>query len=168
MVFHVLYIYQVGTFSCNPKLNNEFQASLLRAEDERDKLESELLKQKEKVGMVEAQVTRAQKDRENLQSEMEILLDRINKLSELLDKARVSPVHTSHPTLHIVLVQLYPPFFILSDPLGFFILYICSCDSGLACIFEDRPNSRSKSNIYIPSISKHNVPMACHVVVLFS
>ena len=52
------------------------------------------MKQKEKVGMVEAQVTRAQKDRENLQSEMEILLDRINKLSELLDKARVSvPVH---------------------------------------------------------------------------
>ena len=48
------------------------------------------MKQKEKVGMVEAQVTRAQKDRENLQSEMEILLDRINKLSELLDKARVS------------------------------------------------------------------------------
>ena len=68
----------------------EFQASLLRAEDERDKVESELMKQKEKVGMVEAQVTRAQKDRENLQSEMEILLDRINKLSELLDKARVS------------------------------------------------------------------------------
>ena len=49
-----------------------------------------MMKQKEKVGMVEAQVTRAQKDRENLQSEMEILLDRINKLSELLDKARVS------------------------------------------------------------------------------
>ena len=48
------------------------------------------MKQKEKVGMVEAQVTRAQKDRENLQSEMEILLDRINKLFELLDKARVS------------------------------------------------------------------------------
>ena len=75
-----------------------FQSFLLRAEDERDKLDSELMKQKEKVGMVEAQVTRAQKDRENLQSEMEILLDRINKLSELLDKARVS-LSCSHSRL---------------------------------------------------------------------
>ena len=44
--------------------------------------------------MLEAQVQRAQSDRENLQSEMEILLDRINKLSELLDKARVGQKDT--------------------------------------------------------------------------
>merc|ERR1712223_1364360 len=48
----------------------------------------EFIKQKEKSGMLEGQVQKAQSDRENLQSEMEILLDRINKLSELLDKAR--------------------------------------------------------------------------------
>ena len=68
-----------------------FQTALIRAEEERDKIDTEFIKQKEKSGMLEAQVQRAQSDRENLQSEMEILLDRINKLSELLDKARVSP-----------------------------------------------------------------------------
>ena len=67
-----------------------FQTALIRAEEERDKIDTEFIKQKEKSGMLEAQVQRAQSDRENLQSEMEILLDRINKLSELLDKARVS------------------------------------------------------------------------------
>lgn len=68
----------------------KFQNSLVRVEDERDKLDTEFMKQKEKVDMTQAQIQRAQNDRENLQSEMEILLDRINKLSELLDKARVS------------------------------------------------------------------------------
>ena len=45
--------------------------------------------------MLEAQIQRAQSDRENLQSEMEILLDRINKLSELLDKARVGEINNN-------------------------------------------------------------------------
>ncbi len=66
-----------------------FQTALLRAESDKDKMETDLLKQQEKATMMEAQVQKAQKDRENLQAEMEMLLDRINKLSELLDKARV-------------------------------------------------------------------------------
>ncbi len=48
-----------------------------------------MLKQQEKATILEASVQKAHKDRENLQAEMEMLLDRINKLSELLDKARV-------------------------------------------------------------------------------
>jgi len=52
-------------------------------------METDLLKQQEKVEMMQVQVEKAQKDRQNLQSEMEILLDRINKLSDMLDKARV-------------------------------------------------------------------------------
>ena len=53
----------------------------------------EIIKQREKTALLEAQIQKAQSDRENLQSEMEILLDRINKLSELLDKARVGQQH---------------------------------------------------------------------------
>ena len=52
----------------------------------------EIIKQREKTALLEAQIQKAQSDRENLQSEMEILLDRINKLSELLDKARVGQI----------------------------------------------------------------------------
>ena len=66
-----------------------FQNALIRAEEERDKNDMEIIKQREKTALLEGQVQKAQSDRENLQSEMEILLDRINKLSELLDKARV-------------------------------------------------------------------------------
>jgi len=65
------------------------QTALLRAQSDKDKMETDLLKQQEKTGMMETQVQKAQKDRENLQAEMEMLLDRINKLSELLDKSRV-------------------------------------------------------------------------------
>ena len=69
-----------------------FQAALIRAEEERDKNDMEIIKQREKTALLEAQIQKAQSDRENLQSEMEILLDRINKLSELLDKARVGQI----------------------------------------------------------------------------
>ena len=65
------------------------QSALVRAQTDKDKMETDLMKQQEKVNILETQVQKAQKDRENLQSEMEMLLDRINKLSELLDKARV-------------------------------------------------------------------------------
>ena len=61
----------------------------MTAQSEKDKIETDLLKQQEKVNILETQVVKAQKDRENLQHEMEMLLDRINKLSELLDKSRV-------------------------------------------------------------------------------
>ena len=69
-----------------------FQGSLIRAEEERDKNDMEIIKQREKTALLEAQIQKAQSDRENLQSEMEILLDRINKLSEHLDKARVGQI----------------------------------------------------------------------------
>ena len=62
----------------------------MSAQTEKDKIETDLMKQQEKVNILETQVQKAGKDRENLQSEMEMLLDRINKLSELLDKNRVS------------------------------------------------------------------------------
>ena len=61
----------------------------MSAQTEKDKIETDLMKQQEKVNILETQVQKAGKDRENLQSEMEMLLDRINKLSELLDKNRV-------------------------------------------------------------------------------
>ena len=72
-----------------------FQSALIRAEEERDKNDMEIIKQREKTALLEAQIQKAQSDRENLQSEMEILLDRINKLSELLDKARVGQINNN-------------------------------------------------------------------------
>lgn len=62
----------------------------MRAESDKDKIDTDLLKEKEKVAMLETQVQKGSKDRDNLQNEMEMLLDRINKLSEMLDKSRVS------------------------------------------------------------------------------
>jgi septal ring factor EnvC (AmiA/AmiB activator) len=67
------------------------QRSLVAVETDKEKLETDLLKQQEKSEMLQSQVEKSQKDRQNLQAEMEILLDRINKLSDMLDKARVSP-----------------------------------------------------------------------------
>ena len=67
-----------------------FQRSLVAVETDKEKLETDLLKLQEKSEMMQSQVEKTQKDRQNLQSEMEILLDRINKLSDMLDKARVS------------------------------------------------------------------------------
>ena len=66
------------------------QRSLVAVETDKEKLETDLLKQQEKSDMLQTQVEKSQKDRQNLQAEMEILLDRINKLSDMLDKARVS------------------------------------------------------------------------------
>ena len=62
----------------------------MAVETDKEKLETDLLKQQEKSDMLQTQVEKSQKDRQNLQAEMEILLDRINKLSDMLDKARVS------------------------------------------------------------------------------
>ena len=72
-------------------LNSPFQLqrALVTTQTDKDKVETELLKQQEKVNILETQVVKCQKDRENLEHEMEMLLDRIKKLSELLDKAKV-------------------------------------------------------------------------------
>ncbi|QQP36766.1 Uncharacterized protein FKW44_021962, partial [Caligus rogercresseyi] len=61
----------------------------LRIQNEKERLEAEMFKESEKMDVIQGQAQKAQKDRENLQTEMEILLDRINKLSDILDKARV-------------------------------------------------------------------------------
>ena len=71
------------------------QRSLVAVETDKEKLETDLLKQQEKSDMLQTQVEKSQKDRQNLQAEMEILLDRINKLSDMLDKARVSALHNA-------------------------------------------------------------------------
>ena len=68
------------------------QRALVTTQTDKDKVETELLKQQEKVNILEVQVVKSQKDRENLETEMEMLLDRIKKLSELLDKAKVGVV----------------------------------------------------------------------------
>ena len=71
------------------------QRSLVAVETDKEKLETDLLKQQEKSDMLQTQVEKSQKDRQNLQAEMEILLDRINKLSDMLDKARVSALQNA-------------------------------------------------------------------------
>ena len=67
----------------------------MAVETDKEKLETDLLKQQEKSDMLQTQVEKSQKDRQNLQAEMEILLDRINKLSDMLDKARVSALQNA-------------------------------------------------------------------------
>ena len=61
----------------------------MQTETDREKLETEILKHQEKFNMLEVQFASAGKEKDNLQTEMEILLDRINKLSEMVDKTRV-------------------------------------------------------------------------------
>ena len=92
-----------------------FQNALIRAEEERDKNDMEIIKQREKTALLEGQVQKAQSDRENLQSEMEILLDRINKLSELLDKARVGQSYNT-------VVAVDYPYNVFRVLKGFYIL----------------------------------------------
>ncbi len=90
--FYSISLCSLLLFSLYPKNHPELQQqqrTLLQTETEKEKAETEILKQQEKFEMVNREVSNAQKDKENLQSEMEILLDRINKLSELVDKQRV-------------------------------------------------------------------------------
>lgn len=62
--------------------------------------------------MMQVQVEKAQKDRQNLQSEMEILLDRINKLSDMLDKARVRFILQDGDSIFELFFELFfKPFF---------------------------------------------------------
>lgn len=69
--------------------NADFQRQVLQTETDKEKVETDILKQQEKMEMLQVQINSAQKDKDNLQSEMELLLDRINKLSDMLDKSRV-------------------------------------------------------------------------------
>ena len=58
-------------------------------EEEKEKVESELLRQARDLEMLQNTIQKSQRERENMQSEMEVLLDRINKMSDMLDKSRV-------------------------------------------------------------------------------
>ena len=67
-----------------------FQRQVLQAETDKEKAETEILKQQEKQSMLQDQINNAQNEKENFQSEMEILIDRIRTLSESVDKSRVN------------------------------------------------------------------------------
>ena len=65
------------------------QTQIIRVEEEKEKVESELLRQARDLEMLQNTIQKSQRERENMQSEMEVLLDRINKMSDMLDKSRV-------------------------------------------------------------------------------
>ena len=60
-------------------------------EEEKEKVETEMMRQARDLEMLQNTIQKSQRERENMQSEMEVLLDRINKMSDMLDKSRVRP-----------------------------------------------------------------------------
>ena len=76
------------TFFLSP-LTSPLQTQIIRAEEEKEKVEAELMRQARDLEMLQNTIQKSQRERENMQSEMEVLLDRINKMSDMLDKARV-------------------------------------------------------------------------------
>ena len=58
-------------------------------EEEKEKVETEMMRQARDLEMLQNTIQKSQRERENMQSEMEVLLDRINKMSDMLDKSRV-------------------------------------------------------------------------------
>ena len=65
------------------------QTQIIRVEEDKEKMESEMMRQSRDLEMLQNTIQKSQRERENMQSEMEVLLDRINKMSDMLDKARV-------------------------------------------------------------------------------
>ena len=65
------------------------QTQIIRVEEEKEKVEAEMLRQARDLEMLQNTIQKSQRERENMQSEMEVLLDRINKMSDMLDKSRV-------------------------------------------------------------------------------
>ena len=61
----------------------------MQTETDKEKMETDLLKIQEQMKMLDVQFTNAGKEKDNLQNEMEILLDRISKLTEMVEKTRV-------------------------------------------------------------------------------
>ena len=61
-------------------------------EEEKEKVETEMMRQARDLEMLQNTIQKSQRERENMQSEMEVLLDRINKMSDMLDKSRVGRV----------------------------------------------------------------------------
>ena len=73
----------------SPLTSPLLQTQIIRAEEEKEKVEAELMRQARDLEMLQNTIQKSQRERENMQSEMEVLLDRINKMSDMLDKARV-------------------------------------------------------------------------------
>ena len=65
------------------------QTQIIRVEEEKEKVEAEMLRQARDQEMLQNTIQKSQRERENMQSEMEVLLDRINKMSDMMDKSRV-------------------------------------------------------------------------------
>ena len=77
------------TSHLSPLTSPLLQTQIIRAEEEKEKVEAELMRQARDLEMLQNTIQKSQRERENMQSEMEVLLDRINKMSDMLDKARV-------------------------------------------------------------------------------
>ena len=65
------------------------QTSLIRVEEDKEKTDQEMMRQGRDLEMLQNTIQKSQRERENMQSEMDVLLDRINKMSDMLDKSRV-------------------------------------------------------------------------------
>jgi hypothetical protein len=59
-------------------------------EEDKEKGEGDLHRQGRDLEMLQHAVDKSARERENMQGEMDMLLDRINKMSDMLDKSRVS------------------------------------------------------------------------------
>ena len=59
-------------------------------EEDKEKGDGELIRQNRDLEMLQHAVDKSTRERENIQQEMDMLLDRINKMSDMLDKSRVS------------------------------------------------------------------------------
>ena len=77
------------TSHLSPLTSPLLQTQIIRAEEEKEKVEAELMRQARDLEMLQNTIQKSQRERENMQTEMEVLLDRINKMSDMLDKARV-------------------------------------------------------------------------------
>ena len=77
----------------NPRLpdprSRTHQNQIIRVEEEKEKGEGELVRQGRDLELLQHAVDKNARERENMQGEMDMLLDRINKMSDMLDKSRV-------------------------------------------------------------------------------
>ena len=56
------------------------QTQLIRVEKDKEKTEQEMMRQGRDLEMLQNTIQKSQRERENMQSEMDFLLDRINKM----------------------------------------------------------------------------------------
>ena len=89
IIWSLQHIFSPLSTSFTPLTSPLLQTQIIRAEEEKEKVEAELMRQARDLEMLQNTIQKSQRERENMQSEMEVLLDRINKMSDMLDKARV-------------------------------------------------------------------------------